>query len=232
MRPRRLLALLAAATAAGLLAGCGGAPAAAPSGLPTTAPNAADAVDAVDGQFYRPEALRFAAISGADEESSATRYEPIVELLSTELGVPVEFVETTDYSSVIEDAGGHGPPKVMRGGRTRGTWALGRWWLRAWPTRWPATTPHPRCSRPRSASRADGVVALPAAVRLVTSEAAATAGVTDRGMPRAGRPRGPGAGGRLRAVAPGAPGAAGALTASPEPGPGCQESHVAGGYRR
>ena len=62
----------------------------------------------VEGQFYRPEALRFAAISGADEESSAARFEPIVDLLSTELGMPIEFVETTDYSSVIE---------AMRAGR-------------------------------------------------------------------------------------------------------------------
>jgi phosphonate transport system substrate-binding protein len=105
LSPARLLAPLAAVLVAVLLAGCGGAPATGTSGLPTTAPNAADVVD---GQFYRPATLRFAAISGADEESSATRYEPIVDLLSQQLGMPVEFVETTDYSSVIE---------AMRAGR-------------------------------------------------------------------------------------------------------------------
>jgi phosphonate transport system substrate-binding protein len=105
MRPRRLLALLAAACAAVVLAGCGGAPATGPSGLPTTAPNAADVVE---GQFYRPETLRFASISGADEEASAARLQPIVDLLSKDIGMPVEFVETTDYSSVIE---------AMRAGR-------------------------------------------------------------------------------------------------------------------
>jgi ABC-type phosphate/phosphonate transport system substrate-binding protein len=84
MRPRRLLALLAATAAALVLAGCGGAPAPSPSGMPTTAPNASDVVE---GRFYRPDSLRFAAISGADEESSAARYQPIVELLSTELGM-------------------------------------------------------------------------------------------------------------------------------------------------
>jgi phosphonate transport system substrate-binding protein len=62
----------------------------------------------VEGQFYRPETLHFATISGADEESSAARQKPTVDLLSEELGMPVEFVETTDYSSVIE---------AMRAGR-------------------------------------------------------------------------------------------------------------------
>lgn len=104
-RLRGLLAPLVAVLAAVLLAGCSGEPEAGPSGLPTTAPNAADVVD---GQFYRPPHLRFAAISGADEESSATRYKPIIDLLSQELGMPVDFVETTDYSSVIE---------AMRAGR-------------------------------------------------------------------------------------------------------------------
>lgn len=95
--PARLLAALVAATA--LLAGCGTPAATAAGGLPTDPPNAGDVVD---GQFYRPTALRFAAISGADEESSATRFAPIVEHLSAELGMEVEFIETTDYSSVIE----------------------------------------------------------------------------------------------------------------------------------
>lgn len=97
--PRNLLALaLAAATA--LLAACGGAQATTnPDGLPTTAPNAADVVD---GQFYRPTTLRFASISGADEESSADRYGPLVEYLGEQLGMETEFIETTDYSSVIE----------------------------------------------------------------------------------------------------------------------------------
>ena len=97
--PRTLPALALAAGLA-LLAACGSSPAATNAdGLPTTAPNAADVVD---GQFYRPTTLRFAAISGADEESSADRYAPLVEYLGEKLGMETEFIETTDYSSVIE----------------------------------------------------------------------------------------------------------------------------------
>lgn len=97
--PRTLLAIaLVAATA--LLAACGGARATTnPDGLPTAAPNAADVAD---GQFYRPTTLRFASISGADEESSADRYGPLVEYLGEQLDMDTEFIETTDYSSVIE----------------------------------------------------------------------------------------------------------------------------------
>ena len=97
--PRTLLALaLAAATA--LLAACGGAGATTNAdGTATVAPNAADVVD---GEFYRPTTLRFASISGADEESSADRYGPLVEYLGEQLGMETEFIETTDYSSVIE----------------------------------------------------------------------------------------------------------------------------------
>ncbi|MHA6625424.1 phosphate/phosphite/phosphonate ABC transporter substrate-binding protein [Pseudonocardia sichuanensis] len=103
MRPKRRrtrpLAALAA-VAAVLLTGCAGTPdPTADGGLPTAAP---PAPDVVDGQFYRPETLRFASISGADEESSAARLAPIVDHLAHEIGMEVEFIETTDYSSVIE----------------------------------------------------------------------------------------------------------------------------------
>jgi phosphonate transport system substrate-binding protein len=98
--PTRPLLALALAAATAVLAACGGAPAAANAdGLPTTAPNAADVVE---GQFYRPTTLRFASISGADEESSADRYAPLVAYLGEQLGMETEFIETTDYSSVIE----------------------------------------------------------------------------------------------------------------------------------
>jgi phosphonate transport system substrate-binding protein len=105
-RRARPLPALVAFVLAVLIAGCApAAPAVAPNGMPTEAPNAAEVVE---GQFYRPTALRFAAISGADEESSAARLAPIVDFLSAELGMEVEFIETTDYSSVIE---------AMRAGR-------------------------------------------------------------------------------------------------------------------
>ena len=73
-RRARPLPALVAFVLAVLIAGCApAAPAVAPNGMPTEAPNAAEVVE---GQFYRPTALRFAAISGADEESSAARLAP------------------------------------------------------------------------------------------------------------------------------------------------------------
>jgi phosphonate transport system substrate-binding protein len=104
--PVRTLTALAATAALALLAACGtGTAATGASGLPTEAPNA---TDVVEGQYYRPLVLRFASISGADEESSADRYAPLVEYLGEQLGMETEFIETTDYSSVIE---------AMRAGR-------------------------------------------------------------------------------------------------------------------
>ena len=68
------------------------------------------------GQSYRPTKLRFASISGADEESSAARSKLFVDYLAKTLGIQIDFVQTTDYSSVIEamragrvDMAGFGP---------------------------------------------------------------------------------------------------------------------------
>ncbi len=68
------------------------------------------------GQFYRPAKLRFAAISGADEEASTARNKLFVDYLAKTLGMPIDYVQTTDYSSVIEamragrvDIAGFGP---------------------------------------------------------------------------------------------------------------------------
>ena len=62
----------------------------------------------VEGETYRPETLHYASISGADEESSAQRAGVVVDWLSEELDMPIDYVETTDYGSVIE---------AMRAGR-------------------------------------------------------------------------------------------------------------------
>lgn len=112
-RTRRPLLALACAGALTLLAACGGSGPAPSGGLPTEAPNAADVVE---DQFYRPEVLRFASVSGADEEATAARLRSLVERLGEELDMPTEFIETTDYSSVIEamragrvDIAGFGP---------------------------------------------------------------------------------------------------------------------------
>lgn len=60
------------------------------------------------GQIYRPAKLRFASISGADEEASSARNKLFVDYLVRTLGMPIDYVQTTDYSSVIE---------AMRAGR-------------------------------------------------------------------------------------------------------------------
>lgn len=112
-RTRRPLLALTCAGVLTLLAACGGSGPAPSGGLPTEAPNAADVVA---GEFYRPEVLRFASISGADEEATAARLRSLVERLGKELDMPTEFIETMDYSSVIEamragrvDIAGFGP---------------------------------------------------------------------------------------------------------------------------
>ena len=112
MRPRsrnrsRLLLAVATAAVIAVLAACGGTGSspAAPGALPDRAPNAKDVVP---GQYYRPTTLHIATISGADEEATTARYTALVDYLGKKLGMKTDFVQTTDYSSVIE---------AMRAGR-------------------------------------------------------------------------------------------------------------------
>lgn len=49
-----------------------------------------------------PEKLMFAVVAGADPGTREGMMEPIGDYLSKKVGVPVEFVFTTDYTSVIE----------------------------------------------------------------------------------------------------------------------------------
>lgn len=72
--------------------------------------------DIKPGQSYRPAKLRFASISGADEEASTARNKLFVDYLAKTLGIQIDYVQTTDYSSVIEamragriDIAGFGP---------------------------------------------------------------------------------------------------------------------------
>jgi phosphonate transport system substrate-binding protein len=106
-RSRILLAMATAAVVA-VLAACGGAtagPGQAAGALPDHAPNAKDVQP---GQYYRPTTLHLATISGADEEATTQRYQGLVDYLGKKLGIKVDYVQTTDYSSVIE---------AMRAGR-------------------------------------------------------------------------------------------------------------------
>lgn len=70
-------ALLATFVASTVLAGCGGQSAAA-------------------------DTLRFTAIPDSDKTELAAKFAPLVEHLSAELGVPVEFVPSTDYGASVE----------------------------------------------------------------------------------------------------------------------------------
>lgn len=49
-----------------------------------------------------PSTLRFAAVPSAEEQTQAEQYEPIVKILSEELGIDVEFSFATSYAAVIE----------------------------------------------------------------------------------------------------------------------------------
>ncbi|MGH9000515.1 MAG: phosphate/phosphite/phosphonate ABC transporter substrate-binding protein [Acidimicrobiia bacterium] len=78
------------------------------SGEPEMLIRAPIADEVTEGLHYRPPTLRFASVSGADEEATTDRYAELVEHLAAELGMEVDYIETTDYSSVIE---------AMRAGR-------------------------------------------------------------------------------------------------------------------
>jgi phosphonate transport system substrate-binding protein len=59
------------------------------------------------GQYYHPATLRMATI-GNNEQGTESRMQPMVAYLSQKLGVKVDYIQTTSYSSVIE---------AMRAGR-------------------------------------------------------------------------------------------------------------------
>lgn len=66
---------------------------------------ATDAAAAAAGEPDRsdwPDVLRFAAVPSVEEEAQVEQYQPIVDILSDELGIPVEFSFATSYAAVIE----------------------------------------------------------------------------------------------------------------------------------
>lgn len=105
-RAMRLLSLLFALSL--FAAACGdddsGSEAAAADGAPEPGTDDStaegDAVDADRADW--PSTLRFAAVPSAEEQTQAEQYEPIVEILSEELGIDVEFSFATSYAAVIE----------------------------------------------------------------------------------------------------------------------------------
>lgn len=105
-RPRRTVVALLCPAALAMLAACGGSGSEiGPNGMLAEAPHVNDVVE---GQFYRPEVLRFALTVGADEESTTAAKDPIVQYISEKIGIPIEYTETTSYSGVTE---------AMRAGR-------------------------------------------------------------------------------------------------------------------
>jgi phosphonate transport system substrate-binding protein len=110
------------------LAACGGTAAPASQSGTTAAPASPSAASAAPllsqapiagqaakGQYYRPAALRLATI-GNNEEGRDTRFKPVVDYIGQKLGIKMEYVQTTTYSSVIEamragrvDAAQYGP---------------------------------------------------------------------------------------------------------------------------
>ncbi|MEZ5235218.1 MAG: phosphate/phosphite/phosphonate ABC transporter substrate-binding protein [Acidimicrobiales bacterium] len=57
---------------------------------------------AADPKADWPDTLRVAAVPSAEEKAQLERYQPIVDVLEEELGIPVEFNFATSYSAVIE----------------------------------------------------------------------------------------------------------------------------------
>ncbi|MGD9755229.1 MAG: phosphate/phosphite/phosphonate ABC transporter substrate-binding protein [Acidimicrobiia bacterium] len=102
---RGLLALLALAMTA---AACGGDDAASgteDAATQTTASQAGSSSAtsaAADPKADWPDTLRVAAVPSAEEKAQLERYQPIVDVLEEELGIPVEFNFATSYSAVIE----------------------------------------------------------------------------------------------------------------------------------
>ncbi|MDP9072406.1 MAG: PhnD/SsuA/transferrin family substrate-binding protein [Actinomycetota bacterium] len=49
-----------------------------------------------------PDKIVFAAVPAENNESILEDYKPFVEVLSAEIGIPIEFITATDYAGVIE----------------------------------------------------------------------------------------------------------------------------------
>jgi phosphonate transport system substrate-binding protein len=65
----------------------------------------AQAVSAEGGNGARegwPEKLVFAAVPSEESSALQESYEPIIEVLESELGLDIEFFQATDYAGVIE----------------------------------------------------------------------------------------------------------------------------------
>ncbi|MEO1062800.1 MAG: phosphate/phosphite/phosphonate ABC transporter substrate-binding protein [Actinomycetota bacterium] len=69
---------------------------------------AADAAEAVEGAADAedregwPSELRFAVVPSQEEQQQIDRYQPVLDILEEELGIPIEFSFATDYAGVIE----------------------------------------------------------------------------------------------------------------------------------
>ncbi|MEM9605795.1 MAG: phosphate/phosphite/phosphonate ABC transporter substrate-binding protein [Actinomycetota bacterium] len=59
------------------------------------------AADADDREGW-PSELRFAVVPSQEEQQQIDRYQPVLDILEEELGIPIEFSFATDYAGVIE----------------------------------------------------------------------------------------------------------------------------------
>ncbi len=59
------------------------------------------AADSGDREGW-PEALRFAVVPSQEEQQQVDQYQPVLDILEAELGIPIEFSFATDYAGVIE----------------------------------------------------------------------------------------------------------------------------------
>jgi phosphonate transport system substrate-binding protein len=69
------------------------------------ADEAAEAVEGAadsDDREGWPESLRFAVVPSQEEQQQIDQYQPVLDILEEELGIPIEFSFATDYAGVIE----------------------------------------------------------------------------------------------------------------------------------
>lgn len=59
------------------------------------------AADAADREGW-PDRLRFAVVPSQEEQQQIDQYQPVLDILEDELGIPIEFSFATDYAGVIE----------------------------------------------------------------------------------------------------------------------------------
>ncbi|NJM09166.1 PhnD/SsuA/transferrin family substrate-binding protein [Candidatus Gracilibacteria bacterium] len=138
---KTLSALLALPVIGLLLAACGASPAAnapaaetsAPAATAAPAAAATEAPAAANDREGWPETFRIGLFAGDDANAALALTQPFADMLSEELGIPVELTTGTSYSAVIEamradrvDAMEVGPLLVCAcgaGGRRGGTCA-------------------------------------------------------------------------------------------------------------